>query len=703
MIRDRGNRPQRSIHLRLAVAAGALAALAPAATASPTQFFHLRRAADYRDAELIGASVSSNGALRAGVSVEPIELPDATVSWALVDFGAGALAGSGPEGVVFRVDGGAARAESTGTGQVLALARGADGSLYAGTGPDGRILRRRGERWEPFAETGAKYVWALAWSGRSLYAAVGPDGHLLRIDDRGRVSTVFRAPSGPLTALAPDGRGGVFAAGSGRGSIFWHQAGRTRAIYQTAEQEVRSLVYQRGVLYAAAMTVSPVTVETQPREGGEDGAAVRPASASEAGAAVYRIVPDSTASVLWRSPQGLVFAIAPRAEGGLWVATGSRAALYALDERGRAESLYQAGEGQVTAIAPHPDGGAWMATSNPARLYRVRRPATNAEARAGVLDAGRFARWGRFVATGDLTGAEFATRGGTTATPDSTWSDWQGVAHDGDVASPPARYLQWRARLRGNAEVREVRIAYAERNQPPRIEDFSAAPEPGRYYAGEISPRQDPVTQMLPGGQRLQYSAPGPAPGPLDLLPNWARGLRPLQWRASDPNNDPLLYRIEARPRAAADWIVLADAIAAPPFTWDTNGFAEGEYELRLTASDRSRQGEEELTDEETIASIVVDHTAPRLEALRVTADGRDVITEGEASDGGLYVSKVEVMVGDGQWVLATPLDGVWDEPRERFRARVSGVTPATHAVRVRAADAVGNATVQVDRVRVSP
>ena len=41
----------------------------------------------------------------------------------------------------------------------------------------------------------------------------------------------------------------------------------------------------------------------------------------------------------------------------------------------------------------------------------------------------------------------YETRTGTTATPDSSWSDWQPVGADGTVASPSQRYLQYRAVL----------------------------------------------------------------------------------------------------------------------------------------------------------------------------------------------------------------------------------------------------------------
>lgn len=694
-------RRARRVHRLLAALLYALSLAHPfGALASVTQFWTLRAPADYREAELSGAAVDPDGSVRLGVETVAADLPGADVPWAVLAREGEALAGTGPEGMVYRVrpGGGVEPLDSTRSGQILCLARGPDGTVYAGTAPDGRVLRLAGRRFETYFETGDKYVWSLAWSGGTLFAVTGPDGKLFAIHGRDKGDVVFRAPSGPLTALAPDGSGGVFVGSSGRGTIYWHGKERTRALYQASETEIRSLVFLRGALYAAALSVPPVQVESatdRPEH-------VQPASPSDARSVIYRIVPDSSVAVWWRSSQGLVFALAPREDGGLWVGTGSRAALYALDQRGRAEVLYAAAAGNVTALSADA-GGVWMATSGPARLYRVRAPSGRGEARSPVLDAGRLARWGRFLSLGDLRNVRFSTRSGNTALPDSTWSEWRDVEPGASVLSPSARYLQWQARLSGPASVREVRVAYSEVNEAPHIEEFTIYPEPGKFYSGEITPRQDPVTQVLPGGQKVQYSMPSPPAGAPDVLPSWARGLRPMSWRAGDPNADPLQYRLDYRRDGTPSWTELVDGVDTPPYTWDTNGLPEGQYEVRLTATDRPRQGDEAMSDEVTSGPVVIDHTPPSLSGLSVREVDREVVVSGEGSDGGLYVSKVEVEVGDGEWQLATPEDGLWDGPRERFTARVHDVAPGSYEVRVRLADAVGNVSVFTDRVTVRP
>jgi hypothetical protein len=661
----------------------------------------VNRAADYREAELVGTAVSPSGLLHVGARAEGTDVPGPAVAWALVADGAGVLVGSGPEGVLYRLRGGsdAEVVDSSGSGQILALVRGPDGSVYGGTAPDGRVVRWSNGHAQTYFQTEDKYVWGLAWSDGTLYAATGPEGYLYAIHARDRAEVVFHAPSGQITAVTADGRGGCFFGTSGKGAIYRTNGGRTRSLLEVTESDVKSLIYDRGVLYAAAVTVTPVRWETG-AVGSTESAA--PVSSSEAKSVIYRIVPDSSATVWWRSTQGVVFALAPRVGGGVWAATGSRAGLYSVDERGQAEAVYVAAEGNATALAPAPDG-LWMATSNPVRIYRVRAPATNGEARSAVFDAGRIARWGRFLPVGITGGARFATRSGNTSPPDSTWTDWQSARPGEAVPSPFARYLQWRSQLDGLASVREVRVAYGEINQPPHIEEFTAYPEPGRFYKGEIAPRQDPITQVLPGGTRVQYSVPSPPPGAPEIMPTWAIGLRPLQWRTTDPNGDPVRARLDYRRAGASAWSPIDDDIENPPYTWDTNGLAEGDYELRLTVTDRERQGDDGLEDQAILEPVTVDHTPPTLVGVAARPQGRDVRISGEARDGGLYVAQVDIRLDHGDWQPARASDGLWDAASERFEARLTDLEPGDHAIWVRAADAVGNSTTVATHVAIGP
>src|SRR5439155_22168421 len=116
--------------LFLAFALGALGLVppAPAALAAGTQYWSLRTAADYSQAELDGAALGADGALTVGPSMTALELPGSPVVWSLLVEEGRVFAGTGPGGLVLEIRGSAVHADSSGEGQALSLARGPDGA-----------------------------------------------------------------------------------------------------------------------------------------------------------------------------------------------------------------------------------------------------------------------------------------------------------------------------------------------------------------------------------------------------------------------------------------------------------------------------------------------------------------------------------------------------------------------------------------------
>src|SRR5206468_2897677 len=124
-------------------------------------------------------------------------------------------------------------------GQVLSLAADGDG-LVAGTGPEGLIYRigARGDT-SRIARTGERYVWGLAPApGGGWYAATGTKGRLLRV--RGtEVRTVLDTEESNLVSLIADGRGAVYAGGDSKGRIYRVTGDRERRTVFDATEDVR--------------------------------------------------------------------------------------------------------------------------------------------------------------------------------------------------------------------------------------------------------------------------------------------------------------------------------------------------------------------------------------------------------------------------------------------------------------------------------
>jgi len=679
-----------------ALVAGAVLLAAPRlAHAASTQYWTLRTAADHQATELAGVALGADGALSAGPQVRTLALTGAPVVWAMLAEGNRVVLATGPGGRVLTVTGDDVRGDSTGDAQALSLARGPDGALYVGTGPNGRVVRfdAQGHR-TTYYETGQKYVWALAWAGRTLYAATGPLGKLYAIDGPGKATVALDARAAHLTSLATDGHGTVFVGASGRGIVYAVRDGRARVLLEAPEKEVRALAWDGRALYAAALSAPPVSV---------DDATVDPAAGEGQKSVVYRIVPDSSAAAFWTAPQGLVYALAAR-DGEVWAVTGGRAGLYRVDPRGHGRAEWSGSASQATALAF--DGATVLvATSNPSRLERMTPAGGTGSATSSVLDAKRSARWGRLWSDGSLAGAHFLTRSGNTLLADSTWDDWRPLDGEGRIASVPARCLQWKLEVPGGAhgEVRAVTVAWSELNQRPHIDDFTVYPVPGKFYEGEINVRRDPITQELTDGRRVQFNADAPKHGATDALPPWANGLRPMSWKASDPNSDDLEYNLYVRKEGATAWTPIATGLSNPLYVWDTTGWADGRYEVRLVATDEDENPPGHgLTDEMIQTPVVLDRTPPEIVGLNVRFAEAMIVLRGHAVDRGNFVAKVEVGLDDQPaWYPTAPDDGVWDDHDEAFTLRLSGIPAGDHVLRVRATDALGNAAVASQSLHV--
>ncbi len=671
------------------------------AFATETQWWTSQAFADYAKAEARGVVVRADGVLEAGPAVKSWPADSLRAAWAVVPMADGSVAIAGDRGRIERwtAAGGVKPWVRLGGGQVLSLVRDGDG-LLAGTGPRGLVYRisAKGDTTRVCA-TDERYVWALApGSNGVVWAATGTRGRLLRIE-KGAARVVFDSDESNLVSLVADGAGGVYAGGDSRGRVFHVAAsGVARTLFDAGEDEIRALARGAdGAVWAAALSVTAVNAE------GEDEDATPAPVHGPVGAAravLYRIAPDSAGVAWWTAPQPLVFALAAYPQG-LLAATGNRAALYRVEHANAASELLAPEQAQVTALAVGADGGVWAVTANPVVLWRVGPSrAGSGELVSGLLDTKRFARFGhaRIEHAGDV---RIETRSGNADVPDTTWSRWQPLDAE-RVASPAARWLQWKATLGADAHVDEVAIAWREDNLAPRVDEIGVAPQAQGFRDGELGPRNEAVTQALPSGQKVEYSVTLPSNKPIRELPVWARGLRTLQWRATDPNGDALRFRVEIRREDGGAWVEIGKDLEASLFSWNTNSLPDGRYRVRVTASDAVANAVgEERTGFAMSRPFAVDNTPPAWTVL----NGDGTLLAGTATDAASPIVRLEVAVDDGDWKLLAVDGGLADTRSARFHVTLPGLAPGEHVVSVRAVDLAGNAatravTLQVPRGR---
>lgn len=688
---------------RMGACAALVVGLARGADAAETQWWTSDGANDYAKAESHGVTVRPDGTLELGPALRLFTDDSLKAVWAIAVLADGSVALGGDHGRIDRwtAAGGIKPWVRLGSGQVLSLARDGDG-LVAGLAPRG-IVYRIGAKGDTavVCRTGERYVWALAPAEHGAWwAATGVRGRLLHIAG-GKARVAYDTDESNLVSLVSDGAGGVFAGGDSKGRVYHAlAAGGVRTEFDATEDEIRALARTAdGTLWAAGLSVSAVADE------GDEDEKPAPVHAAVVGgrATLYRIVPDSAAAAYWTSPQPLIFALTA-APAGVIAATGNRAGVFRVERAAGASQLLAPPQGQVTALATGSDGAIWAATSNPAVLHRLGPGSANeGELLSPAFDAKRFARFGRLRWHGKGE-ARFFTRSGNSEPADSTWTPWQPVEPSADgarVASPAGRYLQWKVRLAAaESRVEDVAVSWREQNLAPRVDDLSVAPQAQGFRDGELGARTEAVTQNLPGGQKVEYSVSLPANKTLRELPVWSRGLRTLQWRGSDPNGDPLRYRLEVkREEDGGTWVEIGKDLEATLFTWNTNTLPDGRYRVRVTASDALGNA---VGDERTAQALsepfAVDNTPPVITAL----EGRGAHLEGAADDASSPIIRLELAIDDGDWRMLAPAGGIADSPHVKFALEVPGLKGGEHLLSVRAIDMAGNAVTRAVHVQVA-
>jgi SMP-30/gluconolaconase/LRE-like protein len=741
-----------NIRLR-ALATTALLALAilPLRASSP-KFFQAATQNDFLKGDVENLSIDSHGQLTLGPVTELVYETSAPFLWSMVAAPDGTLfVGTGNEGKVFRIDpqGKGSLFFDSAELEAHALALAPNGGLYVGTSPDGRIYKvDRSGTATPFFGGDDKYIWALATDARgNVYAATGDKGVIYRIAPDGKGAVFYKTNATHVTALAFD-KGGNLLAGTGSpGKVLRIDAeGKAFVLLDSPYQEIRTLrLDDKGMLYVAAISgrpgagVAPVTTELIDRPTPETTRAPVPTVSAEitsmsivdvggAGStgstredrrspkgAVYRIAPDGVWDQLWESRDDSPYDLTFDRNGALIIGTGGKGKLYRLEgDPLRPTLLARAPAQQVTAFHKDEAGRLYYATANPGKVFRIsseRAPRGTYESDA--RDALMVSTWGAISWRGTVPAGgkiELFTRTGNTETPDDTWSNWSAPYSNADgssIASPKARYLQWRAVLTGKGDglvLTSVTAAYLQRNLRPVVRSITVHPagivfqKPFSTGDPELAGFEDQSTP-----ERKLAAQASAQPGSSTGLGRrtYQKGLQTLVWKAEDENDDDLVFDVLYRREGETTWKTLRRAMSEAILVWDTTTIPNGTYFVRIVASDApSNPMATALTGELDSSTFEVDNTPPAISVTNVrVVSGRTLITF-DVKDDHSPIRGVEFSQDGQRWRSVFPVDGIADSREEHYELPVDGEL-GDRGLTLRASDSMNNvATAHVDSPR---
>jgi hypothetical protein len=685
------------------------------ARAASTKSFRQSTAKEFEEGEAEGSMILASGEVVPGMRSSQVPV-DAAFVWcsALSRDGQTAYFGTGDEGKIFAVDtkGGGERARRVAdldAAWVTALAVRPDGTLLAGTTPGGRVYSidpKTGASRE-VATLPADHVWTLVYDEKRgvTYAGTGSPGKIFAIEEkggRGRAREVWDSHDKHIVSLIQaDDR--HLLAGTSEEAILYRVSldGRAEALQDFEAEEVRALARSGDALYVAVNDFERPSGPTPPGPPPAKGTRITVApsgSPSSAGAlprpgqrkskaALYRLERDRRIEQVFSIADGYFTSVlVDGAEGtgagpDVYVATGTQGRVYRVRPDRTAALAIDLPERQALTLV-RAGGSFLVGTGDVGAVYRARvASAGEATYLSRVLDADYPARWGllRWHGSRDVG---FETRSGNTAKPDASWSAFQrleaphatGQGGAGKLASPPSRYVQYRATLgSGAADSRlgEVTLFYLPQNQRARVTELSLADAPGS-------------TPPATGG-----TAPARAHSPL----------LKLRWKVENPDGDELTYRLAFREEHDAVWRPLGgpDPLSKPEYDWNTEGLPDGTYTVRVVTSDeRAQPRDRALESTFTSPPLLVDNRKPEVVGLVA----RYPFVSGRARDGESPITALEFSVDGGEWRELSPADGLCDDLVETFTLRLPALTPGPHAVTVRAWDSGDNVGAAATTVR---
>ncbi|MBM3764077.1 MAG: hypothetical protein FJW32_01680 [Acidobacteria bacterium] len=696
-----------------------------AAFAVDTHFWTLTSKEDHDKATLTRLSVRSDGRVTLAPALRELNDPSVSYLWTIARGPDGTIySGGGNPGAattkVFATRNGQTRtvAELPGL-QIQAIALDGAGRVYAATAPDGKVYRGS----DVFYDPKTKYIWAMAFDkAGNLYIASGDKGEIHKVTPQGQGSVFFKTEEEHARSLVVDASGNVIA-GTEPGGLVTRitPTGQGFVLYQAGRREVTALaIAPDGSIYVAAVgnkpaaslpapppapAAAPVTAPAP--AGGAAPAGARPVvppptltpSSVSGGSEVVRIAPDGFPSRVWSDANEIVYAITFDKAGKPILGTGNKGSIYRVDSDLLSTKLLNLAPTQVTALTNDADGAIYAATGNIGKLFQIG-PGIEKDGvlESEVLDAGWFAEWGRLTSK-TAGGVTFETRSGNLDRPQQNWSPWAAVS--GRIASPSARFLQYRAKFTGDdAMLINAEIAYLPRNVAPKIERIEITPPNYRFPSQSLTITPSTTLTLSAMSSRAQSSSSPPSSDPGGVTMNGAKGFQGARWRAGDANGDTVHYTVEIRGRNESTFKLLKKDLTTRMFSFDSSAFPDGEYVLRVTATDApSNPPGKGLTNSLESEPFPIDNTPPVIRNLAATSSGNNVTIAFTAADTGGILTKAEYSINAGDWIYIEPTTRLSDARDHSYNVTVE--RPAGEiSVAVRVTDEFDNHAVDKAVVR---
>ena len=527
------------------------------------------------------------------------------------------------------------------------------GDIYCGLVPSGKVYRVREKEVNLIADLKGEYPWAMAFSEGSLLIATGPKGRIYRLSKPNEVSLLAQLPDRHAIAMVADSDR-VYVGTNPKGKVFCIDAsGNLKSIFETPTGVVQSLMLDRhGNLFIG----------------------------TAGQARIYILRKDGSVKEISKIDGKHVFAMAPYKDGVL-AAVCPKAKIYSVNSDGGIEQLYKGEEPFIVSLSN--SAGSQVLAAAMAKGVLLLQPESHRWVvyESPVKDAGTISRWGALRWYADLpedSSVVIETRTGNTAFPDETWSNWsEPYSASGEkITSPPARFIQFRARLYPGKEgqtpkLKRVEITYMPKNRPP-----------------ELTIKQPQAGTIISGTYKVQWEGKDPDKDRLSFEVYYSQDK--VKWfRAEEAGAEAKVKQKEEGKKVEGE--SEGGLITKSEINWDTKKLKDGIYYLRVVASDQISNPIDAERVERIVYPVIVDNTPPEVISPAPSEKISVPLKSIKCYDSTTYIASAEYRIDEGEWIAATCLDGVFDSKYEDVILDTSKLKKGRHTLELRVRDAAGN------------
>ena len=741
-------RLRRSALALSALTAALLASGAPLAQAQKTHLWSQSTFEDFERGAPDGVALTSDGHLREGPGLTTLLTTPSTFVWSIaVDKNGTAFLGTQAPASVLRVSPQAGAKPftlfETKDVSVQVVRIGPDGALYVATLPSGKVYKldpnaatKQEEATAPVVfdmsklpttetktdaeKQGSKahYIWAMTFdSAGRLYVATGDPAAVYRVDvtkPGAQPELFFKSDEAHIRSLAWDGKD-LIAGSVGSGLVYKiNPQGKGYVLFDAPKNEITALaVGPDGVIYAAGVGSKgnnplpplPVqgvgTVTIRIEQPGSMQAANQSTTLPD-GTEIYALGDGQAPRTIWSSKGDIVYALAMQPDG-LLALSGNRGRIFRIQPDGSYADIGHLDAQQGLCMAEEPkssaNSGLLIGSGNTGKLSLLG-AAEKHEYTSTVLDAGAVARFGRFEVEPGSASYEILTRSGNIDQPVRGWTDWLPLKGD-SVASPPGRFLQWKAVLKPGGVLGSVGVDYLPVRSIPVVDQLVVVP------GARLNPQATMGTQQT---VNIAFGSSGQTDASTDDSSTAISALKDrtavtVRWAAHDDDGDKMIYSLFLRGDGDTTWWPLKQDVKETAYSFDATQIPDGGYRVKVVASDApSVPPGEAVTGFKISDRFVIDTTPPVISGLTATAEPVPcshapcplrVHVTFDATDATSPIARADYSVDAGPWQFVAPVGELSDAMHEHYDFVVPSsalhANGSEHMITVRAYDRYDN------------